>query len=144
MGGSAFHALLGKEAFPRVPPGLYSTFKARLLPKVCELYSFVAIPVEAPEKADYGDLDFLVAGPKPCVETGVERVAIPHGMVQTVLGAKHVIPMDGNRTSNYAVPISGDECKAFLNLVEDDPCRTSNSEVFFQVHTYLSYGFPSR
>ena len=128
MGGSAFHALLGKQAFPRVPPELYSTFKARLLPKLCELYSFVAIPVEAPEKLDYGDLDFLVAGPKPCVETGEERVAVPHGMVQAALGAKHVIPMDGYRTSNYAVPISKDE-QMFANLVgdEDDPCCTSNA-----------------
>ncbi|KAJ2922244.1 hypothetical protein H1R20_g14856, partial [Candolleomyces eurysporus] len=132
MGGSAFHALLGKQAFPRVPPGLYSTLKARLLPKVRELYSFVAIPVEAPEKMDYGDLDFVVAGPKPCTETGVERAAIPHGMVQTALGAKHVIPMDGNRTSHYAVPISVDEYEVFFNLVQEDSFSTSNLEIFLQ------------
>ncbi|RXW16467.1 hypothetical protein EST38_g9394 [Candolleomyces aberdarensis] len=136
MGGSAFHTLLGKQAFPRVPPGLYSTLKARLLPKVCELYSFVAVPVEAPEKTDYGDLDFLVAGPKP-TETGVERSAIPHGMVQAALGAKHVIPVDGNRTSNYALPISVDECKVFSNLVQDDSFSTSNLEVFFQVDVHV-------
>ncbi|KAF6755919.1 hypothetical protein DFP72DRAFT_1118832 [Ephemerocybe angulata] len=149
MGGSAFQSLLGKEAFPRIPPAVYAALKSRMLSRVSELYSFVTVPVEAPEKRDYGDLDLLVAGPKPRAGThgtdlegdGDARnvVTISHAVVQEALGAKHAMPMDGFRTSNYAVPVQQGEWKKFGCSLEEEASRSvsPNSEIFYQVDIHV-------
>ncbi|KAL0578635.1 G4 quadruplex nucleic acid binding protein [Marasmius crinis-equi] len=106
MGGSAF-ADLPQEAFPRLPPALYLTLKGRLREVVQNLYEHVAVPHEAPQKQDYGDVDFVVYYPRS------GRSSVPHEEIQEALGATHVIPAEGNRTSNFAVPIT-QEYKDFL------------------------------
>ncbi|KAJ7104269.1 hypothetical protein B0H15DRAFT_1016646 [Mycena belliarum] len=102
MGGSAFRAVLPLSAFPRMPPATYYALKARLTPRIQTLYSVVSTPYEAPEKQDHGDLDLLVCEPR----SGLE---VPHEAVRAVLNATHVVPMPGNRTSSYAVPIDRGE-----------------------------------
>ncbi|KAF9267441.1 hypothetical protein L218DRAFT_920302 [Marasmius fiardii PR-910] len=98
MGGNAF-TFLPQDAFPRLPPGLYRTLKAHLTTLLQDFYAHVAVPREAPEKEDHGDIDFVVCTPK----SGL--AVVPHIDIQKALGATHVIPMEGNRTSNFAVPI---------------------------------------
>ena len=44
--------MLGEAAFPRLPPTVYVALKARLLPRISELYTYVSVPKEAPEKED--------------------------------------------------------------------------------------------
>ncbi|KAF7973730.1 hypothetical protein HWV62_14296 [Athelia sp. TMB] len=63
--------------------------------------------MEAPEKADYGDLDFLVAGPK-LAATSTEGVHtdVSHEDVQRALGAHSLIALPG--TSNYAISITNE------------------------------------
>lgn len=54
MGGNAFLERLPDHAFPRLPPALYFELRARLLLRLQQLYEHVTVPMEAPEKADYG------------------------------------------------------------------------------------------
>ncbi|KAI0754928.1 hypothetical protein C8Q80DRAFT_1053438, partial [Daedaleopsis nitida] len=130
MGGNAFKNLLPDASFPRMPPPVYSTLKARLLPILQELYAHVAISPECPGKADYGDLDFIVSGP---------REGLTLAEVKDALRATCSVPMEGSRTSNYAVPSSAFEdvvraardgtCTPDRALASGDP----DGQMFFQV-----------
>ncbi len=99
MGGNAFGTILPAIAFPRMPPPIYRALKRDMLAKISGLYDRVSVPREAPEKVDYGDLDFVVTDPKP-----VYGSSVPHEVIKQAIGAKYVNAMEGNRTSNYAVP----------------------------------------
>ncbi|KAF8158169.1 hypothetical protein B0H34DRAFT_444063 [Crassisporium funariophilum] len=136
MGGSAFSAVLKETAFPRLPPHVYRALKARLVPKIAELYSWVGVPLEAPEKADHGDLDLLVAVPKAQYAT---FTSISHEVVKEILGAKFMIPMDGNRTSNYAVPVRVGEWDALGHADEEERRRkdADDREIYYQVDIHV-------
>ncbi|KAJ7022602.1 hypothetical protein C8F04DRAFT_234898 [Mycena alexandri] len=136
MGGSAFSAILPASALPRIPPAVYQALKARLTPRLQTLYSMVATPYEAPEKADHGDLDLLVCGPSD----GAKEV--PHATVQTLLRAKYVVPMPGNRTSNYAVPIERGEWALLGHQAEEEAARRcaaedGQQETYYQVDVHV-------
>ena len=133
MGGSAFSSVLQAAAFPRIPPAVYKNLKTRFHPKLAELYTWVGVPIEAPEKLDHGDLDFLVAIPK---DQGTQSVS--HQVMKEILGAELVIPMEGNRTSNYAVPISSGEWAAFGYSTEEDDKRkeVADEQIFYQVRSW--------
>ncbi|KAI0632086.1 hypothetical protein C8Q77DRAFT_1218606 [Trametes polyzona] len=96
MGGNAFKAIVPDAGFPRMPPPVYSALKAALFPLLQQLYARVAVSPEAPEKADYGDLDFIVCGP---------REGLTQDEVKAALRATHSVPMEGNRTSNFAIAV---------------------------------------
>lgn len=140
MGGSAFSATLTSSAFPRLPRAVYLALKARLSPTIAEFYAWVGVPHEAPDKKDHGDLDLLVAIPKP-----PHNSSIPHEIIKRALGATHVVPMDGNRTSNYAVPIRRGEWAQLGHAEEEEKSRSSNEdgEMYYQVricnHTVVPF-----
>lgn len=116
MGGKAFHEL-GGDAFPRIPPLVYSILKKRFTEKLKTLYDLVGVPHEAPEKEDHGDVDFIVCCPRdPDVHTTT--------LIIEILGAEHAILAEGNRTSNFAVPASND-------------LGYENTEVYVQVDVHL-------
>ena len=130
MGGSAFNAVLQVAAFPRMPPAVYTNLKARLYPKLAELYTYVGVPIETPEKLDHGDLDFLVAFPK--------NQSLSHEVIKETLGAKFMIPMEGNRTSNYAVPILLGEWAPFCHSAEEDERKkVTDGQIFYQVRNRI-------
>ncbi|EDR13361.1 uncharacterized protein LACBIDRAFT_309137 [Laccaria bicolor S238N-H82] len=137
MGGNAFNAVLAANAFPRIPPKVYRALKARLFPALVNLYSWVGVPMEAPEKANYGDLDFLVACPK--ASTSNEAVDIPHQTIQSVIGATFVNPMEGNRTSNYAVPVELGEWGSHGHAQEEEDSRrlADDGKIFYQVDVHV-------
>ncbi|KAI0335938.1 hypothetical protein GY45DRAFT_1292590 [Cubamyces sp. BRFM 1775] len=126
MGGNAFKAVILAEnaAFPRMPPQVYNALKAALQPILQKLYTYAVVPHEAPEKADHGDLDFVVCGPRASQLTRDE--------VKAALRAAHSVPMEGNRTSNFAIPAN-----AFEDVAR--ACRECADEslraavVYFQV-----------
>ncbi|RDB14556.1 hypothetical protein Hypma_016242 [Hypsizygus marmoreus] len=150
MGGNAFTSTLPPTSFPRLPPAVYAALKTRLFPQIQSIYTHVAVPFEAPEKASYGDLDFVVAGPKhhrhhhhpsetstrDAQTTHAEiPVNAPHELVQETIGAAHVNPMEGNRTSNFAVPIARGEWSALGHADEEEEARrgAEGGEIFYQV-----------
>lgn len=102
MGGSAFNFLL-TSSFPRLPPPVYHALKARLTPVLQQFYVHVAVPAEAPEKIDHGDLDFVVFCPRN--SSAPHSVNVPHEVIKAALGATHCILEEGNRTSNFAIAI---------------------------------------
>jgi hypothetical protein len=59
MGGHAFHDLY----CPRISAGIYAQVKIHTTAALRTLFSHVVVPTEMPQKNDYGDIDFLVAGP---------------------------------------------------------------------------------
>lgn len=133
MGGSAFGTTLSTTAFPRIPPAVYKNLKAKFLLKLQEVYTHVGVPVEAPEKADHGDLDFLVAVP---IAEGTDYV--PHEWIIEAIGAKHVVPMAGHRTSNFAVPVQREEWEEVGHGAEEEERRrlAEGPENFYQVCRY--------
>jgi len=135
MGGSAFSAILTSAAFPRLPPPVYRALKARLLPRISQFYISVGVPLEAPDKKDHGDLDLLVAIPKP-----PHKSLVPHEIIKQAIGATHLVPMDGNRTSNYAVPIRRGEWSPLGHAEDEEEMRSASEdgEIYYQVRIYYS------
>ncbi|KAJ7170574.1 hypothetical protein C8R43DRAFT_979893 [Mycena crocata] len=136
MGGSAFSAVLTASALPRMPPAVYRAVKARLAPRLESLYAVVSTPYEAPEKDDHGDLDFLVCEPR------TTEIEVPYETVQAVLNAKHVVPMPGNRTSSYAVPVEIGEWGAFGHASDETTRREvaktdDQHELYYQVDVHV-------
>ncbi|CCM01876.1 uncharacterized protein FIBRA_03947 [Fibroporia radiculosa] len=119
MGGNAFNQTLSSAIFPRMSPECYQTLKAALLPYVQPLYELVAVPNEAPGKADHGDIDFVVAHPKP--GTSLE-------LVRQALKATHSLLQEGNRTSNFAVSTT-----AFDHVYRASEHGRDDFETFYQV-----------
>lgn len=100
MGGNAFKAIVPHGYFPRMPPPVYNALKTALIPPLKSIYSRVVVAREAPEKADYGDLDIVVSGP---------RDGLTHAAVKDALRAAHSVPMPGPRISNFAIAMDAFE-----------------------------------
>ncbi|KAJ4993394.1 hypothetical protein SVAN01_00942 [Stagonosporopsis vannaccii] len=60
MGGKVFDHL--NLRVPRMAPKLYQRMIAEYQPKLEALFERVVVPRDAPNKADHGDIDFLVGG----------------------------------------------------------------------------------
>lgn len=136
MGGNAFNVVLSASSFPRLPPGVYEALKARLLLRLQEFYSFVAVPAEAPEKTSHGDVDFVVACPKTNHEENTTNVMnVPHNIIREAIGAQYANTMEGNRTSNFAVPVAQGEWSLFNHTQDEEDARQAadGQELFYQV-----------
>ncbi|KAI9738074.1 MAG: hypothetical protein M1818_005502 [Claussenomyces sp. TS43310] len=59
MGGKAFPL-----PTPRMPPDVYQLVKRRCHAILKQHFRLVGTPIEGPEKEDFGDVDFLVTGPR--------------------------------------------------------------------------------
>ncbi|TBU47768.1 hypothetical protein BD309DRAFT_998116 [Dichomitus squalens] len=132
MGGNAFKRLLPHATFPRMHPAVYNALKAQVLPIVQSFYAHATVSPEAPEKADFGDLDIIVAGP---------RDGLTHEEVRAALRATCSIPQEGNRTSNFAIPVDAFEAVAQAHKAvaaasepkQDGGARDADAQVTFQV-----------
>jgi hypothetical protein len=113
MGGNAFSEHLPTAVFPRMPPAFYNSLKARIIPRLEALYHFVAVPPEAPGKLDHGDLDILVCQPKNVKEGIPLSECVTFAEIEQALGSVHSLPLPGDRTSNFAIPIQQDELQHF-------------------------------
>ncbi len=101
MGGKAFLSLLPDTTFPRLAPTIYASLKSGLLPRLTPLFQYVGVPHEAPEKQDFGDVDFVVACPP--------NAAVMHEEIKTALGASVCISSaqsDGRGTHHFALRLA--------------------------------------
>jgi len=114
MGGNAFSERLPTAAFPRMSSAFYNSLKARIVPRLEALYHLVAVPPEAPGKLDYGDLDIVVCQPKNIKEGVPLSECVTFAEIEDALGSVHSIPLPGDRTSNFAIPIQQDEIQHFV------------------------------
>jgi len=107
-----------------MPPSVYLSLKTTVLPRIAELYTHVGVPYEAPQKADHGDLDIIVTQPK--------AGQVLHEQVREALGATLSIPLDGFRTSNFAVPVRAED----LQLMEIEDIDHA-ADVFYQIDVHV-------
>ncbi|OBZ71311.1 hypothetical protein A0H81_08338 [Grifola frondosa] len=111
-------------------PPVYHALKARLLPLLQPLYAHVAVPREAPDKLDHGDIDFVVTGP---------RAGLTHQTVMEALRAKYSVPPEGGQITNFAVPMLEFDLGA-----TNKPDAADNAEnSFYQVDVNVSADLPS-
>ncbi|KAI5121076.1 hypothetical protein M0805_008589 [Coniferiporia weirii] len=115
MGGKAFTEL-DNGLFPRIPTHIYNPLKERLGAQLKTLYAFVGTPAEAPQKADHGDVDFVVCDPLTveasaaagATDSGPYDILLAHAdallRAKSLLGAEHITLVEGHRTSNFAIP----------------------------------------
>jgi len=113
MGGNAFSERIPTAVFPRMSPSFYNSLKARVVLRLEALYHLVTVPPEAPGKLDYGDLDIVVCQPKEVKENVPLSECVTFAEIEQALGSVHSIPLPGDRTSNFAVPIQQDEVQHF-------------------------------
>ena len=113
MGGNAFSERLPTAVFPRMSPAFYNSLKARIVPRLEALYHLVTVPPEAPGKLDYGDLDIVVCRPKEIKENTPLSECVTFAEIEQALGSVHSLPLPGDRTSNFAIPIQQDEVQLF-------------------------------
>lgn len=129
MGGQAFNLQYPEAKFPRMSPAIYAKMKDHLLPIIESLYEDVAVPHEAPEKVDHGDVDFLVHRP---------RRELTHEDVKGTLGARYSIT--ATPTSHFAIPcdlFDGSDLQCFVQ-VDVHVCK--DEEELRRVHILHSYG----
>ena len=138
MGGNAFNLLLPDASFPRMPPTFYLALKAHLTPILQRFYVQVATPREAPEKIDYGDLDFVVYG---------QRGAEAHEELKTALGASYSIPTEGIRgMHHFAIPLATSDLRDVASSIDKaaffqvDVSVCVNPEEWDRVVFFTSYG----
>ncbi|KAJ4482143.1 hypothetical protein J3R30DRAFT_2131082 [Lentinula aciculospora] len=136
MGGSAFNVLLA-NSFPRIPSPVYQALKARLTPVLQQFYINVAVPAEAPEKIDHGDLDFVVCNPRESTSYALaaQSVNVPHELVKAALGASHCILEEGNRTSNFAVAVDQGAWRHLGCAEQEEKSRQAADmrDIFYQI-----------
>lgn len=106
MGGSAFSSGLSPLYTPRMPKHVYDATKSRCEEILRRLYTCVESPLEGPGKKDFGDIDFLVASPKPEASRGLFAIQT----ISQALGAVQTIVAGGNEPAgNLAIPWPADK-----------------------------------
>lgn len=140
MGGKVFSAGHNPLYTPRMVPAVYEHVKKQCISALTPLFSRVESPVEAPEKASFGDIDILAslegsnfptrASTDPSVWTRVQEVL---GGVRSHHEAR--TGADGNKiidSKNFAIPwptdLSADECAAQILAEADQSAATVTSE----------------
>ncbi|KAF9783096.1 hypothetical protein BJ322DRAFT_1109995 [Thelephora terrestris] len=138
MGGNAFSEHLPTAVFPRMPPAFYNSLKARIIPRLEALYHFVAVPPEAPGKLDHGDLDILVCQPKNVKEGIPLSECVTFAEIEQALGSVHSLPLPGDRTSNFAIPIQQDELQHFaLNQEAVKEGKLDLKQLYIQIDLHF-------
>jgi hypothetical protein len=99
MGGLAFASGPNPLSTPRMPLAVYEVVKSRCHEILKQYYTYVATPIEAPGKKDYGDVDFLVACPTPLCHG--PNIAVILGKA---LGTEHSISGKGSNSISFALP----------------------------------------
>ncbi|KAF9646700.1 hypothetical protein BDM02DRAFT_3254913 [Thelephora ganbajun] len=135
MGGNAFSDRLPTALFPRMSPAFYNSLKTRVTSRLEALYHLVAVPPEAPGKPDYGDLDIVICQPKIVKKDIPLSECVTLAEIEQALGSAHSLPLPGDRTSNFAIPIQHDELYVQVDLHFCEDVESWNSRILFQ-----SYG----
>ncbi|KAG4431466.1 hypothetical protein IFR05_013056 [Cadophora sp. M221] len=101
MGGSAFSDLFT----PRMPPHIYNLILSQTLVTIQNHFTHVSSPIEAPGKADFGDIDILCHGPlTPPYNPSLTPKAKVTETIAKELGAKAWIVGKSMQGMNLAIP----------------------------------------
>jgi hypothetical protein len=106
MGGSSFPDL----ETPRIPAELYFLLRDKYAELLKQYYAEVTVPIEAPEKTSYGDIDFMVmADSSTAAEATFTEVA-------TALNAKATKPAGVTMSLAIPSPELGENCYVQLDI----------------------------
>lgn len=124
MGGKAFTSGNEPLSTPRMPPATYHSLLSQFLSQLVSLFNQVAAPIEAPEKASFGDIDIIVSEPK--------NLPFSPNQIATALNAKRTI--SSNPIHSFAVPYPDSEGH-FVQL-DIQLCKSKDFdwEVFHKSH----------
>ncbi|KAH7304844.1 hypothetical protein BKA65DRAFT_531279 [Rhexocercosporidium sp. MPI-PUGE-AT-0058] len=101
MGGSAFSDLFT----PRMPPHIYNLILSQTLTTIQKHFTHVSSPIEAPGKADFGDIDILCHGPltSPYNPSLTSKTTVTETIAKE-LGAEAWIVGQSMQGMNFAIP----------------------------------------
>ncbi|KAF2220610.1 hypothetical protein BDZ85DRAFT_173649, partial [Elsinoe ampelina] len=129
MGGNAFNSAgsngQSSIAISRLSPAEYRQLKAHVRDVLHQFFQQVQSPAEAPEKADYGDLDFLVQTPLPSYRPDA---------LESSLSAKAA--RTSGPVTNFAVPLQAEDSTHLLAQVDVHICHDGNIDWLTFHHAY--------
>ena len=97
MGGLAFSSGAEPLRTPRMPPNVYQHVKGECIRILLTIYDTVESPIDGPGKANFGDVDILLHGPKTTAIGKNEALE----KIKTVLGAARLIIERGDGISGH-------------------------------------------
>jgi hypothetical protein len=144
MGGKAFPEL----KTPRMSPEAYQLVKSRFHAILREKFLHVATPIEAPAKADYGDLDIMVC--EPLQQTlhslhmeatpGKERANFLTKDIAAMTGATHSKQVGNLESWNFAWPVPSEleqhyasNLDSTSNTLPQDVKQEHNVKIYIQI-----------
>lgn len=107
MGGKVFST--GPDALhtPRMPKAVYLSEKARCLSLLRSHFDAVDSPIDGPAKDDFGDIDFLLCGPK---DPSLSRDEIVESLKNLLAATRVVVSENGaDLAAHLAVPWPRDD-----------------------------------
>ena len=137
MGGSAFtdpNNPSGSLLTPRMPPPVYTYVRGHLLAVIRKFYAQAQLPIEAPAKLDYGDIDILAAGPLNPLATSED--------LAEAMGTKQHKRTRGSQTTHFAIPWPKqvELLKSFVPVAAADDSETTSglaSPLFIQLDLHI-------
>ncbi|KAF4555149.1 Hypothetical protein D9617_3g022210 [Elsinoe fawcettii] len=128
MGGNAFdqkgpdgNALI---IISRLPPSEYEQLKSRIFNVLRNFFARVEVPHEAPEKPDYGDIDFLVQNPLLAFDPKTLKSELCAAAART-----------SGPVTNFAIPVTVDDDTEKLAQVDVHVCEGNIDWLAFH-HAY--------
>ncbi|CZT41928.1 uncharacterized protein RSE6_01745 [Rhynchosporium secalis] len=135
MGGSAFSDLFT----PRMPPHIYNLILSQTTIKLRQHFTHVSSPIEAPEKADFGDIDIVCHGP---LTTSYNPLVTPRKMVTEtlaeVLEAKLCVVGQPTQAMNFAIPWPLEHVSATSPLGENSTPVHGEKFIQLDIHIFLA------
>lgn len=120
MGGHAFeqNGIDGSPAvkISRLSPSEYNSLKSNVADTLTIFFEQVRPLQEAPGKADYGDIDFLVEGP--------QRASTPEHIKEAISAT--ALRANGGPITNFAVPFIGENGETRYAQVDLQTCHKEN------------------
>lgn len=140
MGGKAFAAGHVGLLTPRMPPHIYSKVMCHCCDILRQYFKHVATPIEAPQKIDYGDVDFLVAQPySPEISKNQGMTRTTAEILAKAFEAERFISVSGNPTMSFAVRWPVSDSAADLNQVVPGAvgANIEHANIFTQVDVHI-------
>ena len=111
-----------------MPPDIYFALRDHYLQLLSRLYTRVAAPIEAPEKASYGDIDILVSLP-----TSSSTSTTTESLTKS-LGAERFFSVSGSPTTSFAL-LYPNLPQSHIQLdLHFSPSQTFDWQLFHQSH----------
>ncbi|KAK2627008.1 hypothetical protein QTJ16_004183 [Diplocarpon rosae] len=130
MGGNAFISHSPPLSTPRMPLHIYKQVLTRVLAILHQHFLRAASPIEAPGKADYGDIDVLVFSPLAAAydQSVTPKLKVVESIAQG-LGAIAWIAGPKSQAMNFAIPWPQESLPSTLTASQNDAEKQGRNAV---------------